>query len=206
MPTPRHAREARRRAVRGKKAMAKTMRLFGAGLAMVLMGAGATQVRAGLPESAARATVVYDEVATDIAGARVDGAELWVTMPDLTRATHFELKPQGVCRDELCFPLPKERRGEFVREEPFAEGAQGKGSTRWFHLTEFSRLVQQPFATNAQDKPVAGNAGAAVWYFGLRADQRVGLSSLDAPNFTLPDMAGKMHSLADFRGKKVLLV
>ncbi|PYS58122.1 MAG: hypothetical protein DMF74_24460, partial [Acidobacteria bacterium] len=25
-------------------------------------------------------------------------------------------------------------------------------------------------------------------------------------NFTLPDLNGKLHSLADFRGKKVLLV
>ncbi len=28
---------------------------------------------------------------------------------DLKRATRFEVKPQGVCRDELCFPLPKAR-------------------------------------------------------------------------------------------------
>jgi len=109
-------------------------------------------------------------------------------MPDLDRATHFELKPQGVCRNELCFPLPKDRRKEFVRED---------AGTKWFHLTEFARLVQQP---------VAHDAATSAWYFGLRADQRQGLASLDAPNFTLPDMAGKMHSLADFRGKKVLLV
>ncbi len=53
-----------------------------------------------------------------------------------------------------------------------------------------------------------GNA-SQLWittYFGQRADQREGLSSLQAPDFTLPDMAGKMHSLSDFRGKKVLLV
>ena len=150
----------------------------------VLMGASGSRVRA----AETRVTVVYDDVATQIAAARVDGAELWVTMADLKRATRFELKPQGVCRDELCFPLPKERRGEFVREN---------GGARWFHLTEFARLVRQPFAHD--EAPTS-------WYFGLRADQREGLTSLKAPNFTLPDMAGKMHSLADFRGKKVLLV
>jgi peroxiredoxin len=32
------------------------------------------------------------------------------------------------------------------------------------------------------------------------------LSSLAAPDFTLPDMNGKLHSLSDFRGKKVLLL
>lgn len=161
--------------------MVKGMGFLGAGLAMTFMTSGNVQ-------GEGHATVVYDEVATDLAGARVDSAELWVTMPDLTRATRFELKPQGVCRDELCFPLPKDRRSEFVREE---------GGTRWFHLTEFARLVQQPFARDA---------ALSAWYFGLRVDQRQGLGSLEAPNFTLPDMAGKMHSLADFRGKKVLLV
>ena len=27
-----------------------------------------------------------------------------------------------------------------------------------------------------------------------------------APNFTLPDINGKQHSLADFKGKKILLI
>ena len=173
----------------------RSLRILGAVLAM--MSAGAAGAVRGQRSGTTHATVVYDEVATELAGARVDGAELWVTTGDLTRATRFELKPQGVCRDELCFPLPKERRG-FVREE---------SGTRWFHLTEFARLVRQP---------VAHDAGASAWYFGLRGDQRLGgndgLASLKAPNFTLPDMAGKMHSLADFAaskgrpGKKVLLV
>jgi hypothetical protein len=135
-----------------------------------------------------RVTIVYDEVATEIAGARVEGAELWVTTVDLTRATRFALKPQGVCRDELCFPLPKARRGEFVRED---------GGMTWFDLTAFAALVQQP---------VARDVAASAWYFGLRADQRQGLTSLAAPDFTLPDMDGKTHSLAEFRGKKILLV
>ncbi|TAJ31410.1 MAG: redoxin domain-containing protein, partial [Reyranella sp.] len=30
--------------------------------------------------------------------------------------------------------------------------------------------------------------------------------SLEAPDFTLPDLDGKTHSLAEQRGKKVLLV
>jgi hypothetical protein len=98
------------------------------------------------------------------------------------------LKPQGVCKEELCFPLPKTRRTEFLNE--------GAGKT-WFHLTAFAQLVGQP---------VARDAALSAWYFGLRSDQRQGLSSLTAPNFTLPDINGKMHSLADFRGKKVLVV
>jgi cytochrome oxidase Cu insertion factor (SCO1/SenC/PrrC family) len=55
-------------------------------------------------------------------------------------------------------------------------------------------------------QPVARDAALSTWYFGLRADQRQALSSLQAPDFTLPDAAGKPHSLSDFRGKKILLV
>jgi hypothetical protein len=62
-----------------------------------------------------RATVVYDDVATEVTAG--DAAQLWISTVDLTRATRFELKPQGVCRDQLCFPVPKARASEFVRKD-----------------------------------------------------------------------------------------
>jgi hypothetical protein len=133
-----------------------------------------------------RATVVYDDVATE--GAAGDAAQLWISTADLRRATRFELKPQGVCRDQLCFPVPKARTSEFVRRD---------SGTTFFNLLAFAQLVNQP---------VAYDEALATWYFGLRSDQREGSSSLQAPDFTLPDMAGKLHSLSNFRGKKVLLV
>jgi len=134
------------------------------------------------------ATIVYDDVATEISSANEDSGQLWITTADLKQATRFEVKPQGVCRDVLCFPLPKSRQSEFLRKE------SGKP---WFNLTAFAQLVHQP---------VAHDPGSSAWYFGLRSDQRQGLSSLQAPDFTLPDISGKMHSLSDFHGKKVLLV
>lgn len=135
-----------------------------------------------------RATIVYDDIATQVATTGDDAAQLWISTSDLTRATRFELKPQGVCRDQLCFPVPKARTQEFVRKS--------SGRTL-FNLLAFAQLVNQP---------VAHDAALSTWYFGLRSDQRQILSSLEAPNFTLPDMDGKTHSLSDFRGKKVLLV
>ena len=147
---------------------------------------------AGLPAIAKdiHATVVYDDKTTEINPAQSpDGTDqLWITTADLTRATRFEVKPQGVCRDELCFPLPKARHAEFLRNDSGQE---------WFNLTAFADLVHQP---------VARDSGLATWYFGLRSEQRQKLASLQAPDFTLPDIDGKMHSLHDFRGKKVLLV
>ena len=137
-----------------------------------------------------RATIVYDDVATEISSVRHEEAtnQLWISLYDLKRATRFEMKPQGVCRDELCFPIPKARQNEFLRKTPPA---------MWFNLTAFAKLVEQP---------VAYDAATSTWYFGLRADQRQTMSTLRAPNFTLPDINGKMHSLADYRGKKILLV
>jgi len=135
-----------------------------------------------------RTTIVYDDVATDVSPAREDAGQLWITTADLKRATRFEVKPQGVCRDELCFPLPKARQQEFVHKD--ADGS-------WFNTTAFAALVHQP---------VAHDVTLETWYFGLRSDQRQQLTSLQAPDFTLPDLQGKPHRLSDFRGKKILLV
>src|SRR5262249_37018483 len=137
-----------------------------------------------------RATVIYDDRATDINPAQTpDGTDqLWITTADLARATRFEVKPQGVCRDELCFPLPKARQQEFLHR---------RAPVTWFNLTAFAALVHQP---------VAHDAPLSTWYFGLRSDQQQRLASLRAPDFTLTDMNGKPHSLSDFRGKKVFLI
>ena len=133
--------------------------------------------------------VLYDGVATQVSASPNSSNDLWIATNDLSRATRFVIKPQGVCRDELCFPLPKTRIAEFVSK---------KDATTWFNLTEFARLIKQSFVVDQKN---------GVWYFGAReAEQNSYLSSLEAPNFTLPDLNGKLHSLADFRGRKVLLV
>jgi hypothetical protein len=134
-----------------------------------------------------RSTVIYDDVATEVAAQSEEG-RLWIGGDDLSRATHFELKPQGVCRGALCYPLAQSRQSEFVRDE------SGKS---WFNLTELAKLMGQP---------VAHDSARSAWYFGVRSDQHRQLASLEAPDFTLPDLNGKPHSLSDFRGKKVFLV
>ena len=158
-------------------------RVLVSGLLLLLLG-GRIAARPG----DSRATIIYDEKVTAIRSADETGGQLWITTRDLQRATDFELKPQGVCRGELCFPVPASRYAQFVRKS---------GGQTWFSLTAFADLVQQP---------VAHDAALATWYFGLRADQRQGLASLEAPDFTLPDISGKLHSLSAVRSKKVLLI
>jgi hypothetical protein len=136
-------------------------------------------------------TVIFDGNATHLSATSpfTQSSDLWVTLADLTRATGYKVKPQGVCRKELCFPIPSARKSEFLIKQ---------GSVTWFNLSAFARLVKQP---------TAHDEALATWYFGPRPDtQNSFLSSLNAPNFILPDMNGKMHSLSDFRGKKVLLI
>jgi len=134
-------------------------------------------------------SVIYDGVSTEVTVSPVPSKDLWITMKDLKRATGFVVKPQGVCRDELCFPIPAKRKAEFISK---------RSAVSWFNLTAFAALVKQPVARDEKN---------GVWYFGKREDERgTYLESLVAPNFTLPDINGKMHSLADYRGKKVLLI
>ena len=59
----------------------------------------------------------------------------------------------------------------------------------------------------ASGRPVAVDLDERAAYLGVTARERAAaLASLEAPAFTLPDLGGRLHSLADHRGKKVLLV
>ncbi len=149
--------------------------------------------------STAHPTIIFDGKTTELSTLMTPAPstptpnDLWTTLDDLTRATGFVLKPQGVCRKELCFPLPKARKSEFL----ITRSTNGN-KIQWFNLSAFARMLHQP---------VAYDHALATWYFGTRPEvQSNYLQSLEAPNFTLPDMEGHPHSLTDFRGKKVLII
>jgi len=64
-------------------------------------------------------------------------------------------------------------------------------------------------ATRAETsgRPVAIDRDERAAYLGVSAAERAkGLSSLEAPDFALPDLDGRLHSLSEHRGQKVLLV
>ena len=110
-----------------------------------------------------------------------DGEGLWLDAADCLAATGWEAKPEGMCRDEVCIPIPPTmRRGDAV------------------DVAAFWRLI---------DAPAVSDTDGQVWSLGIAADaRRQALESLDAPDFALPDLAGAQHRLADLRGNKVLLV
>jgi hypothetical protein len=114
--------------------------------------------------------------------ATVEGDRVFISRETLEAATGWSLKPQGFCLDEMCYPLPREA-------SPVSE--------RGIDLEAFARLTGQPFAMDAGEGVAAFTAPASA-----RAEA---LQSLEAPDFTLPDLNGNPHSLSDYRGKKVLL-
>jgi len=130
-------------------------------------------------------TVIYDDKPTPAAGAQPQGDDLWMPLGELRAAAGWELKPEGLCRDERCVPIPPAQRDRFLRGD-------------MVNLAALARRLGQPVV---HDDP------HAVWFFGESADaRRTALASLKAPDFTLPDLDGKMHSLSDYRGRKVLLL
>jgi hypothetical protein len=59
----------------------------------------------------------------------------------------------------------------------------------------------------ASGRPVAVDLDEHAAYLGISAAERAKtLASLDAPDFSLPDLDDRKHSLSEQRGKKVLLV
>jgi hypothetical protein len=129
-------------------------------------------------------TVVYEDCVASLA-AEVGDDALWVAGPELARTLGWELKPEGLCRGPLCIPVPPARRAELVR---------GDGA---IDLAALARHRGQATAHDAERD---------VWVFGPSSDVRAGVArSLVAPDFTLPDLDGRPHSLSEARGKKVLL-
>lgn len=115
--------------------------------------------------------------------AQIAGGSVRVTAESVSSTLGWELKPQGLCKGEICIP---------VRDR--AELVSGDG----VDLLALARLLGQPLALDLEE--AAGCLGTSP------AERATRLSSLDAPEFTLPDLDGRPHSLAQQRGRKVLLV
>ena len=105
---------------------------------------------------------------------------LWMSAADAEKVTGWTLKPEGMCRDERCVPLPAAAvKGTEVDVEAFWQKLGG---------------------------PVIASQEGDAWALGAPADERnAALEGLQAPDFTLPDVDGKPRTLSELRGKKVFL-
>ena len=106
-----------------------------------------------------------------------------VVVEDFERATGWQLKPQGLCLGDVCVP---------VRDLPLLT------QDNQIDLVEFARLVNQNIVFDKARKIAA---------LGERADLRGDeMSTLEAPDFVLPDIHGKKVSFSDFNRRKRLLL
>ena len=122
-------------------------------------------------------------------GANDDAAALWLDAPGIEAATGWQWKPEGLCQGDLCMPLPPSTRTQWVRELP-GQAAALNLAAMWRH----------------SGQPVVHDEAGQTWVLGTGAAQRrASLETLEAPDFTLPDLTGAPHSLADYRGRKVFL-
>jgi hypothetical protein len=135
------------------------------------------------------ATIIHEDKPLQFERAVVESNSLWLDSAELKRRTGWELKPEGICRGDLCVPIPPGRESEFASKR---EGAT------MLNFTALSDLM---------GKPWAGDTNNRVWYFGAEAAERGNaLRTLEAPDFELPDLDGKLHRLSDYRGRKVFLL
>ena len=126
---------------------------------------------------------VLDEGKPATVPARVSGDTVRLTREALERATGWTLKREGLCRGALCVP---------VRPGAALESADG---------------VDLAAVAAALGRPLALDPAERAAYLGVGASDRArALAALEAPDFTLPDLDGRLHSLREHRGKKILLV
>ena len=113
-----------------------------------------------------------------------EGQGLRVSAADLARITGFEVKPEGLCRGEVCVPVPR-GPGRFVDD-----GGNVDVAAFWRHIGH----------------PVVHDETGEVWMLGTGAGERTRvLETFEAPDFALPDLDGRLHRLSDHHGRKVML-
>jgi hypothetical protein len=126
-------------------------------------------------------TIISDEVRT--VDATVADERLLVSPDHLGAALGWELKPEGLCRDDTCVP---------VRDTAalFADGQLDLGAV-----------------TAALGRPCVVDADAGLAAVALDAEgRRRALRDHHAPSFALPDLAGQTHRRDEWAGQKKLLV
>jgi hypothetical protein len=126
------------------------------------------------------ATLIFDGHETNVDATA--GGAVWLDQSRLAAATGFRLEPQGFCRGELCVPIPPGEKARFVSG---------------------SRVNVAALAERLR-RPVERDDAHGVISVGPEPGSR--LASAEAPDFTLPDFEGNLHSLSQYRGKKVLIL
>jgi hypothetical protein len=130
------------------------------------------------------ATIIFGENEVEVDRAQWSDGDVWLPLSALPSATGWEARPEGLCAGDTCVPIP-------------AGAMWSDGET--FNLSAFARHLGMAEAAEA------AHPGEGIVAF-VPADRPSGAGSVEAPDFTLPDLDGNLHSLSDHRGKKVVLL
>jgi hypothetical protein len=101
-----------------------------------------------------------------------------VTPDELEQETGWELKPEGLCKDDRCVPFPT---------EPAADGR-----------------VDVRAVAERLGMPLVHDDRHDVWALGPESGEHV-LESAELPPIVLADVGGRPFDLASLRGDKVLI-
>jgi hypothetical protein len=106
----------------------------------------------------------------------VDRLEL--TPDELEAATGWELKPEGLCRDDRCVPFDD--------------------------VDANSETVDVRAVADRLGMPLVHDDAHGLWALGPESGGRV-LRSAELPPLTLPDVDGNPFDFASLRGRKVII-
>jgi len=111
---------------------------------------------------------------------KINDCRIWLSAETLYQITGWLVKPEGFCLDEVCVPA----------------GAAIDLNGR-VDLAAFADLTGRPLVVDLDENAMSLGVEAFI-----RGSE---LSTLQAADFTLPDLSGNQHSLSQYRGKKILL-
>jgi peroxiredoxin len=118
------------------------------------------------------------------AGGDAAGRSGLISVGDFETISGWDLRPEGLCNGDACVP---------VRDRPALETEPG--------------LIDVVVAAALLDRPAVADGAAGVMAVGAsRQSRRQALVDRVAPGFTLPDLDGKPHTLAELQGKATVLV
>ncbi len=124
--------------------------------------------------------VILDQGEPTTVEVETEDSHVWVDADHGAAALGWELKPEGLCRDDVCIP---------ISDDVLSEGK--------LSLETLADVLGRPLAMSVEHR--AAYLGPAITQYA----ETVG--SLEAPDFTLPDLDRNPHSLSEHRGSKVLL-
>jgi len=131
------------------------------------------------------ARIIYQSRDAVFAHAISDLDSLWLDGDEIESATGWHWKPEGLCRDASCIPIPR------LKDLRLVDGYRLDMAGMWRYL----------------GWPVVHDRTGMIWLFGEGASLRASsLNSLQAPDFELPDLNGELHRLSDYQGRRIFMV